>query len=475
VRHVLGTQRALHPRRWFAVGAASFGSLVALVAAAAPAAASGKTVILQATYHNGITRAGLVSGSSITSANVAGLALNWTYTAGNVISGQPAVVGGVAYWGDWDGDEHATSSSGVNLWSTSLGTTTDASCQPATAGIASSPTVGTINGVETVWTGTGDAGVAALNASDGSVRWKTSIVPSGTSATGYFEWSSPALYAGSIYIGVSSFGDCPLVRGEVVKLNAVTGAIQKVAYTAPSGCVGSGVWSSPAIDTTQGAVYVTTGNANCTTSLQNAILKLSATTLAVEQSWQIPPAQWTVDSDWGSSPTLFVTKAGGTQQMMVGSADKNGTFYALNRNNLTAGPVWTLALARGGDCPQCGDGSISPAAYDGTHLYVAGGSTTINGVSCRGSVDALNPATGAVLWSDCLQQGHVLGAVTMVPGVLFVPAGAALLAINASNGTQLWSYSEPGSAIFYGPSTIAGSDLWIGNTDGSLRSFALPA
>lgn len=468
----LGAAGALRPRRWFAAGAASLVSLVALVAAAAPAAASAKGVAMLATYHNSIARTGLVSGSSLTSANVAGLVLNWTYSAGNVISGQPAVVGGVAYWGDWNGDEHATSSTGLNLWSTSLGTTNGgSSCTPEVAGVASSPTIGTINGVQTVWTGTGDGGVAALNAANGTILWKTQV----TTLNSGFEWSSPALYAGSVYIGVSSFGDCPLVRGEVVRLNAVTGAIQRIAYTTPSGCLGSGVWSSPAIETAQGAVYVTTGNANCTTSLQNAILKLSTTTLALEQSWQIPPAQWGIDSDWGSSPTLFNAKAGGVIEHLVGSADKNGIFYALNRDNLSAGPVWELPIANGGDCPQCGNGSISPAAYDGSELYVAGGSVTINGVSCQGSVDALNPITGAYIWRDCLQHGTVLGAVTMVPGVLFAGDGPQLLAIRTSNGAQLWSYSEPGGAIFYGPATLAGAGLWIGNTDGSLRSFALPS
>ncbi len=28
-------------------------------------------------------------------------------------------------------------------------------------------------------------------------------------------WSSPAVYNGSVYIGLSSRGDCPLVRGEL--------------------------------------------------------------------------------------------------------------------------------------------------------------------------------------------------------------------------------------------------------------------
>ena len=38
------------------------------------------------------------------------------------------------------------------------------------------------------------------------------------------------------------------------------------------------------------------------------------------------------------------------------------------------------------------------AIWDGTYLYMAGDPTTINGVSYRGSVRRIDPATGAFLW-----------------------------------------------------------------------------
>ena len=454
---------------------ASVVALVALVARGTPAAAASAPLLpvfvaQPSTYHGDLSRDGMTQSSTITPGNAGTLGLAWKFAAGNVISDEPAVVKGIAYWGDWNGYEHATSSTGVNLWSTFLGTTTNSQCIPSTAGVASSATVAALNGVETVWTGDGDGSVSALNASSGAVLWKTAVAPS----SGGFIWSSPALYAGSIFIGVASFGDCPLIPGEVVKLDASTGSVQAVLDTAPAGCIGNGVWSSPAVDTTLGAVYVTTGNANCTTSLQNAILKVNASTLALEDSWQIPPAQWVFDSDWGSSPTFFTASIGGVVHQMVGSAAKNGTFYALDRNNIAAGPLWTLAIADGGDCPQCGNGSISPAAFDGTTLYVAGGSVTINSVACKGTVDAVAPDTGTTLWRDCLQGGPVLAAITMVPGVLFVADGSQLTAIRATDGVLLFTHTESGGGIFYGPATAFASQLWIGNTNGSLLSFVLP-
>src|SRR5207244_12533038 len=61
---------------------------------------------------------------------------------------------------------------------------------------------------------------------------------------------------------MASFGDCPLIRGKLIELNASTGAIKHTFYTLPRGCIGAGVWGLPAIDTADNAVYFATGNAN---------------------------------------------------------------------------------------------------------------------------------------------------------------------------------------------------------------------
>src|SRR5205814_10589746 len=62
---------------------------------------------------------------------------------------------------------------------------------------------------------------------------------------------------------------------------------------------------------------------------------------------------------------------------------------ALDRANIANGPVWRAQIAVGGSCPECGQGSISSNAWDGSRLYVAGGNTTINGNTCKGSLRAL--------------------------------------------------------------------------------------
>ena len=61
--------------------------------------------------------------------------------------------------------------------------------------------------------------------------------------------------------------------------------------------------------------------------------------------------------------------------------------------------------------------SIVSAPWDGSQLYVGGGSVTINGASCHSSLDALNPATGAFVWRTCV-AGHLTAGITEVPGCL---------------------------------------------------------
>jgi polyvinyl alcohol dehydrogenase (cytochrome) len=446
------------------------GVLSGLPVVTASAATVPITVEL-ATYHGDLSRDGYSPDTAIRVGNVAGLQEIWAAHAAGAISGQPAVVNGIAYWGDWAGEEHATNPAGKNLWSTYLGQTNAPGCNPSTVGIASSPTVGTVSGTKVVITGGGAGDLAELRASTGAVVWETRIAP----LDGGFVWSSPVLYDGSVYIGMSSFGDCPLVASGVFMVNAATGAVEHEFPTVPAGgCLGGGVWSSPAVDPAEDALFVTTGNTTCTTPLQDAMLKLSLANLALLGSWAVPADQRVSDSDWGSSPTLFTADIGDQLEQLVGSADKNGTFYALNTTSLSRGPVWEYQIAQGGGDPQRGNGSIAPATFDGTTLYVAGGTTTIDGNACLGSVDALDPATGQPVWQDCLDDGPVLAALTSVPGVVLATTGPALVALHASNGDQLFEWTDANRTAFYGPAVVSGPVVLAGNTDGNLFAWAVP-
>lgn len=418
-------------------------------------------------FDNG--RSGFNSSEKIINTTTApNLKRHWTHTAAGAISTQPVVANNLIYWGSWDsGNEHATSLTNGHVWTNQLGTTTDTSCNPVSVGVASTSTVATINGRSMLFVGGGNAHFYALDALTGKFIWNTSL----GSSPGHFIWSSPAVYNGSVYIGVSSFGDCPLVQGQLVQLNAATGAIQHKFNVVPNGCTGGGVSGSPTIDQATGILYFATGNAGSSCSEPNApaVVELNASNLSFVRHWQVPSSERVTDSDFVNTPTLF-TGSGGTP--MVGVANKNGKFYALNRSAFNNGPVWKAQIANGGGCPQCGDGSISPAAWDGHTLYVAGGKTTISGSSCKGNVSALNPATGAFIWRHCLTDGPVLAAVTLAPGLVVVCQGRYVMVLSASSGTTLFRFLDSNSgSTFWGAPSISNGVIYVGNFDGRLYAI----
>jgi polyvinyl alcohol dehydrogenase (cytochrome) len=411
------------------------------------------------------------------------LSLLWMHgAAGSGMALNEAVVNGVVYWGAVDGHVRAMTSSGSLLWTSPfLGQTTFCSAT-SPIGISSTPAVATvsINGVATsvVFVGGGGSPAAifyALNASTGAIIWHTTL----RSATGAYIWASPVVYTPkgsphpSVYVGFSSQGDCPLVQGAVFQMDATSGGIQHVFNTVPNGCVGASVWGSTTIDGAAGAVYFATGNGGPTTKCSVpepygvAVVELSASTLSYIGSWQVPAAQQTTDSDFGSTPTLFTATIGGVVTPMVGAVNKNGVYYAFRRGALGSGPVWTARIANGGGSLN---GSLSSSAWDGARLYAGGGATTINGVTCKGSLRALNPATGLFIWQACFTGSAVVGAVAAIPGLVVIGEGRTIAAVNSSTGKVVSSYVESNAGLF-GEPTIGAGVLYMADSAGNIYAL----
>ena len=381
----------------------------------------------------------------------------------NLVFSQPVVSNGLVYWASFDGYERATNAWGGLVWQTYTGRT---SACGFTNGPASTATVA--NGV--VYVGGGDAQIYALNAATGSVLWQTRLGPSPNT----FVWSSPAVYDGSVYIGVASYADCPLVQGQLVRLDSTTGVVENTFDTVPNGCIGAGVWGSPTVDEAHGTVYFATGNPGSCSSAEpyaEAVIEVRASDLGLLGFWQIPVSQQIFDGDFGSTPTLFTRTHRGTEQTMLGLANKNGLYYALQADNLAAGPQWRTRVAVRGDCPNCGQGSIAPSAWDGKSLYIGGTAVKIRGVSCAGSITALDPSSGATVWQRCLQEGAVLGAIAAAPGVVAVGEGNQLLLVSATSGQTLFAYTT--HSTIWGAPSIANGILYVGDNGGSLYTLAL--
>lgn len=271
----------------------------------------------------------------------------------------------------------------------------------ATATVAKDPA----DGQDTVYVGAPDGYLYALRASDLSLKWRSVIAIPSATVSDYFQWSSPTVSGGRIYIGVSSHCDNPLIRGGVFGYVQATGKIFARYYDVPKGVVGGSVWSSVAADGKY--VYVSTGNG--VTGARHvydmfSIVELRAGTLARVASFLPPRSQRLFDTDFGASPALFGS--------LAGACNKNGLFYALHVPSMTLAWERRVATSPGSTGKaQC----IGSSAYDGKYIYVAAASTVIGGKAYRGSIRRLDPATGKVLWQTGLPNG-VIGTPTLDGG-----------------------------------------------------------
>jgi len=411
--------------------------------------------------------------TAITAANVHTLHAVWTVKGGRSVSSTPLVVGGTVYWGSWDGNLHATSlATHATLWTRALGFTTCGKCNPKVAGEASTPAFGAIGGTPVLWVadggndavGGGHVAAFAVNAKTGAIIWRTNIVAVGGDT---FMWASVRAFGGSVYVATSSQADAPVIPGHVYKLNASTGAVQANVST------GGGVFGTPSIDSATGMIYVPVGSptGGGTNNFAFSLLEVRASTLAVVAHYTIPKSEQLSDGDFGSVPTLFDATIGGVHRNLVGLGNKNGIFYAWDRTNIAAGPIWKDHVAVGGNGPQGGGGTLSPAVWDGGTLYVAGGNTTIAGKKCAGGVRAINPATGAYKWEFCVTTGHVLGALAASPGIIAVPAGSSILVLSTA-GTQLAAFKNPSGALYWGGPSIGDGHIFAGGMDGTVTALA---
>ncbi len=418
------------------------------------------------TFLQNPSRTAATSDPNLSVASASALKLKWSYQTGGGIATSANVVGTTAYVGSWDGNEYALNTgTGALLWKQYLGITSDPACNPASIGVTSSATVS--NGV--LYIGGGDAYWYALDAGTGSVLWKV-YTGDNSQAGAHYNWSSPLVVNGFAYIGVASNCDNPLVQGHLMKVDLNSHQVVGDYDFVPNGQVGGGVWTSPTFDAATNTVFVSTGTLNDYTQKQSqAVVALDAGTLAYKSSWQLPFESAVIDSDWGTTPTLTTDSKG---DQLLSLANKNGNLYTFNRNNLAAGPIWQRQIAIGGDCPTCGDGSIASGVFANGVLYFAGGHTVVNGRGSGGSINAVDPGTGHVLWTHQTEQ-PIFGSPAYVNGMIGETEGSTFEVINASTGSLLYSY--PLNSSSYGAVSVARSQFYVGALNGKLYAFGIGA
>jgi len=414
--------------------------------------------------------------TAITPAAVPALKQAWRWKpAGATMPGQPGprllasptVVGGRIFIGAKTGVFYALDeATGHVIWQRFLGFVTAKTCGAmgftSTATVAKDPVTGTL----TVYVAAADGHLYALNAATGATVWRSVVgIPSATQ-NDYYNWSSPTVAGGHVYMGVSSQCDAPLVMGGLKEYDQSNGALIAFYQTYPGHSKGASIWSSAAARFSGKYVFVTTGNGPAGSD-GFSVVRLAGANLAKLDSWQVPVSQRISDSDFGGSPTLFSAALSGSSVPLVGACNKNGTYYVLRQTMLAAGPVWTFPVgSAAGSSGQCD----AAAVWDGSNLYVAGNQTVIGGHTFQGSVRSLDPATGTPRWETGL-PGGVIGSPTLDGGgVLAVPtfSNSGLFLIDAATGAVLANIA---TGPEFGQPVFAGNMMLIPTQDNGLWAY----
>jgi polyvinyl alcohol dehydrogenase (cytochrome) len=402
--------------------------------------------------------------TQINPTNVGTLQPAWTFT-GKPFGGAPTIVGGVLYIGDWSGAFYAINAAdGSVVWQQNAGVSAPPEnpdgCLPAT-GVTGQAVVKS----DIVFVPGGDSAVYAFEQTAGSQLWRG---PLADPASGSYLWSSLQLVDHSIYLGIASLADCPLVQGAIARIDLANPPTTVVKYLIPADDPGAGLWSTPAVDPQSGTVYITTGNGTQDAdsgSWGSSFLSLDAQTFEVTGYFFLPTVLDVDDDDWGSSPTLFQA-ADGTP--LVAATAKDGLLYCLRRSDMAL--VWTATLALGCDSPQSGCGSLSTPAFDGNWLYVGSGGPDFDHLY-MGSVYAIDPSTGAQIWQHSV-NGPVIAPVTVANGVIFASTAAGVVALDAGTGNELWNDGGSVGQIYSQPVVVDGT-LYAAYVNGSLIAYRL--
>jgi polyvinyl alcohol dehydrogenase (cytochrome) len=410
--------------------------------------------------------------TEIDRSSVVSLTPSWSQSGFIGVTGTPVVAGSRAYFGDWKGQVHAVqASTGHPVWTIPL----------QGGAVVGSPA---IDG-RRIFVGIGKT-LYALDRKTGRILWQAV-----TNANPYSQINaSPVVAGGLVFQGTAQLeevvGKAPFsFRGSIGAFEVKSGKLAWNFYTTPNDATsgaGEGIWSTPAVDSRLGLLYVGTGQNLFKPSgpLADSLLAIhyKTGTLAWSRQFNHPDVFSTADfsgkdADVGASPNLWESKG----KALVGVGSKNGTYYAMNRRNGRL--VWEEHLAPGSTF----GGALGSAAVVGDTIIASSniGDPASNATTNTSVVDALKSATGHVEWTRHF-PGNVFGPVSAVSGVAFVGTDKdTMTALELSSGRTLWSYQAP-DKVGGGASIVGGRVLWgygftlfSGSGQGGVISFAVSA
>jgi polyvinyl alcohol dehydrogenase (cytochrome) len=412
----------------------------------------------------------------ISSADVPRLKVKWsmTYTGGRY--GQPTVVGGRLFLTSSSGRIYSLDAkTGCMHWrfDADAGVRTT----PAIAQLKGSSGSGFV-----MFFGDFQRNVYALDAASGKLQWKVNVEQHPRAVlTGapvlyqgllYVPLSSWEETAG----GVGSYGCCT-ARGGLAALDAKDGrvvwktyaieqapqpTVKNSAGTQMYGPAGAAVWSAPTIDAKRRVVYIGSGDSytDVKENGSDAIIALDLASGKVKWRNQVTqsdsflmgcyrggtancPSVMGPDHDFGASPILFTLRNG---KDIILAGQKSGVAFGMDPDQ-DGKTIWHNKVGNGGAL-----GGIEwGMAADQKRLYVAVADVGIPPPKGKAGLFALDPASGEQLWFTaapkvaCSFGGGCLNAQsaapTVIPGlVLATTMDGHLRAYSVSDGMIVWDF-----------------------------------
>lgn len=385
----------------------------------------------------------------------------------------PVVSQGALYLTTYDGTLTCLDAQTLaTRWVQPIGVSTKSACVPYSSGpIGAAAVLG-----QAVFAPGGDGRVYAFDKDTGAPLW---VTPIADTAANDFIWSSVFPAAGQLFVGVATLAEakCGENPGYVAALDLASGARLGTWWAEVNHGNGGGVWTSPAYDPGTNRVFVTTGTVARgiqpgTAPWQQAFVAIDPASMQTLDSFQPVQTDFYTDWDFGASPTLYDLPDG---RHLIAAANKNGLVYALDRDNLAGGVLWTSRISGSGASPDFGESTIVSAAYANGLLFVGGGRTTDG---FPGAIAALDPASGAQQWL-IHPDGYVLPAMAAVGDVVIAGVSrnnstntggtGTLLLLSQQTGEILYQLATPGR--LFSQATWANGTLYVTDELGNL--FAL--